>query len=78
MENCNVTYPGTTWNPPMKMVKRVTKTIDKYDCEGRYLGREIITEETEDVYVQDWNQPYIGDVWCGDLSQSTSSALSIN
>ena len=88
MENCNVTYPG--WNP-QKMIRRVTKTIDKYDCEGRYLGREVITEETEDVYVQDWNQPIqpIPDVWCGNTgtvnlnnSQThncvTSSALSIN
>jgi len=74
MENCNVTYPGiSTWNPQMKMVKRVTKTIDKYDCEGRYLGREIITEEYEDVYVQDWSQPYIGDI-----TYQASSALSIN
>jgi len=32
---------------PMKKV--VTKTIEKYGSDGQYLGKEIITEETQDI-----------------------------
>jgi len=62
MENINLTYPynPTTdpyqYVPVTKIIKRVTKTIDKYDREGVFIGREIITEEYEDVEKQVWEQ----------------------
>jgi len=71
-----------------KKVKRVTKTIEKYDENGKFIGREIITEEYEDVekivyeqipYVtphQPTYQPWYNDppVWC----DSGNSSLCIN
>ena len=52
----NVNTTGT-WNPYIdqnyyypqyKPIKRITRTIEKYDAEGKYTGKEIITEEIED------------------------------
>ena len=54
------TYPWSPttdpyqWQPSIKTIKRVTRTVDKYDSEGRFIGREIITEEYEDVEKQVW------------------------
>jgi len=45
---------GGQWQPVTKTVKRITKTIEKYDVEGRLIGREVITEEHEDVEKQVW------------------------
>lgn len=58
-----MTYPWMPDNPtvtpvyPTKMVKRTTRTVEKYGPEGEYLGKEIITEDTEDVEVPDYNYP---------------------
>jgi hypothetical protein len=42
--------PFDQWpNTPSKIIKRITRTIDKYDENNKYIGREIITEEIEDV-----------------------------
>ena len=46
-----ITYPNT----PMKTIKRVTRTVEKYSSKGEYLGKEIITEEIEDVEVPDYS-----------------------
>lgn len=53
--------PTTTPVYPTKMVKRITRTIEKYGPEGEYLGKEIIIEDQEDVEVPDYNyapQPF--------------------
>ena len=55
--NCNVTTGGT-WQPVTKIVKRVTKTIDRYSPSGEYLGREVITEEYEDIQREVWEPQY--------------------
>jgi len=52
--------PYVPWNPndftpEPKKVKRVTKTIDKYGPQGQYIGREIITEEIEEVDRYVWS-----------------------
>jgi hypothetical protein len=39
---------------PTKMVKRTTKTVEKWGPQGEYLGREVITEEVEDIIVPDY------------------------
>lgn len=56
-------YPWVPVSPtvtpvyPTKMVKRITRTIQKYGPYGEYLGKEIITEDQEDVEVPDYNYP---------------------
>lgn len=59
MENCNVTTDPYSWGPRTKLIKRVTKTIDKYDTEGRLIGREVITEEYEDIKIEEWSPIYV-------------------
>lgn len=46
------------WYPETKRVKKITKTIDKYDNEGVYIGREVITEEYEEIDKPVWDLPY--------------------
>jgi len=38
--------------PKTKTIKRVTKTIEKYDLDGKLIGKEIITEDYEDIQKQ--------------------------
>ena len=33
----------------IRYIKRTTKTIDKYDEFNKYLGREVIVEDVEDI-----------------------------
>ena len=51
--NCDVTitYPSTTVNYQYvpKHMKRITRTIDRYDKDGKLIEREVIVEEHEDV-----------------------------
>ena len=47
-------YPNTP-NVPTKTIKRITCTIEKYGPIGEYLGREVITEDLEDVEVPDYS-----------------------
>ena len=48
-------YPSIPYPyQPTKMVKRTTKTVEKWGPQGEYLGREVITEEVEDVVVLDY------------------------
>ena len=55
------TQPWTIPSVPSvpRNVKKITRTIDKYDAEGKYIGREVITEEIEDIQVPTitWNTP---------------------
>ena len=50
----NPTTAPMQWQPKTKNIKRITRTIDKYDAEGKLIGREVITEEVEDVEKQVW------------------------
>lgn len=51
-------YP-TQSNP--RKIKRTTKTIEKYDTQGKLIGREVITEEVE-IYDEYYYQgPLISD-----------------
>ena len=55
--NSNNWYPYEPYTVPQyptKMVKRTTKTIEKWGPEGEYLGKEVITTDEEDIEVQDW------------------------
>lgn len=72
-DNCN-------WYPTTKIVKRVTRTIDKYDMEGIFIGREIVTEEYEDVERQVWQPQYPQQPWYGNdfIVTCNASALSTN
>jgi hypothetical protein len=58
------TTAGSQWQPVTKTVKRITKTIDRYDVEGRLIGREVITEEHEDVEKQVWELQTPYEVTC--------------
>lgn len=40
--------------PIVKNIKRVTKTVDKYDAEGKLIGREVIVEEYDEYEKQIW------------------------
>lgn len=51
----NSTYP---WNPgtnpydeypKTKTIKKVTKTVEKFDKDGNYIGKEVITEDQQEV-----------------------------
>lgn len=47
--NCqNNTLNTNFWNYSQPK-KRITKTIDRYDANGQYIGREIIVEEIEEI-----------------------------
>jgi hypothetical protein len=75
-ENCNTTWQQ--WGPRLKTVKKITKTIDKYDAEGKYIGREVITEEYEDFEKEMWKQipyqpPYI--VTCGNENDNSGTIV---
>jgi len=48
------TFPA--WQPKIKKVKKITRTIDKYDAEGKLIGREVITEEVENIEKEVWEQ----------------------
>jgi len=73
-EGQSVTYPYQQWGPQTKLIKRVTKTIDKYDNEGRLIGREVITEEWEDVEREVWSpihaDPYPQPPWIVSSSET--------
>lgn len=64
--NCTFpTYPSTNpydWNNPKK-IKKVTKTIEKYDSEGILIGKEVITEEYEDIEIQEWDKIWPQQPW---------------
>jgi len=55
--------------PKIKIIKRVTKTIEKYDSGGKLIGKEVITEEYEDIERETWEPnrwttpPEQQDVW---------------
>lgn len=51
MENVNFVYTGLA-DKPKTLVKRTVQTIEKYDAQGNFMGREIITKE-EDEYWKD-------------------------
>jgi len=56
-KNCSVmnTYPyQQQWYPKIKNIKRVTKTIEKYDKDGKLIGKEVITKEYEDIEQEVW------------------------
>lgn len=59
--NCDVTitYPSTTVNYQYvpKHMKRITRTIDRYDKDGKLIEREVIVEEHEDVERMVYEQP---------------------
>ena len=50
------TNPGTVviQQQPTKRIKRITRTIERYDELGNYKGKEVITEDHEDVDVPDY------------------------
>jgi len=50
----NPTTAPYSWQPKTKNIKRITRTIDKYDAEGKLIGREVITEEVEDIEKEVW------------------------
>lgn len=56
--NCGEPYnfQTFTYSYPTKKIKRITRTIEKYAPSGEYLGREIITEDLEDIEVPDYSQ----------------------
>jgi len=59
-----VVYPTTTDNPEpqlTKKIKRVTRTIEKWDARGEYLGKEVIIEDAEDVEIPDYTWHPDGD-----------------
>jgi hypothetical protein len=75
---------------PTKKIKRVTRTIEKYGSQGELIGREVITEDVEDIEVPDYTkphqpvipwypqQPYVGDIpWAGDITWQSGTG-SIN
>ena len=41
-------------SPRTKIIKRVIKTIEKYDSEGKLIGKEVIIEEQEDIEQEVW------------------------
>jgi hypothetical protein len=51
--NVTVTLPSTStifnYGYIPKRIKRITRTIEKYDENGIFIGREVIIEEYEDV-----------------------------
>jgi len=47
-------------------VKRTTKTIEKYDSDGKYLGKEVIIIEEDDN--GNVNPPY--DITCGETGET--------
>ena len=53
----SVTCPTHNWEPTTRKVKRVTRTVEKYDAEGRFVGKEVITEEFEEYDKLVWEQP---------------------
>ncbi len=44
--------------PQTKSVKKITRTIDKYNSDGVLIGREVITDEYEDIERLEWNKPF--------------------
>lgn len=75
-ENCNVMWQQ--WGPKIKNVKKVTKTIDKYDSEGKLIGREVITEEHENIEKEVWEPiPYFPPytVTCGGSEDYNSTSI---
>ena len=49
-------YPSIPWEsqPETKKIKRITRTIEKYSPDGKLLGKEVITEEVEDIEKKVW------------------------
>ena len=64
------------WNQ-IKRIKRITKTVEKFDKNGKYMGKEVITEDHEDVEVPnyEWHTTPngTGDVNFGESYNITSS-----
>lgn len=56
LTNPNEQYPKT------KTIKKVTKTVEKFDKNGNFIGKEVITEEYEDQEVQVW-EPNRWEIW---------------
>jgi hypothetical protein len=60
MNDLNLTWNSNTagmqWQPVIKNMKRITKTVDKYDSDGKLIGREVIVEEYEDIQKEVWEQ----------------------
>lgn len=55
MNQVSITTPlYPQFNQPTKKIKRITRTVEKYSPSGEYLGREIITEDVEDIEVPDY------------------------
>jgi len=62
---------GTTTEqfPKLRFVKKITKTIERYDAAGNYLGKDVITEEVEDKTIETWDNnpglasPFIKPDW---------------
>lgn len=49
-DNHGLNVPYVPSNPDVftKVIKRLKRTIEKYDKDGNYLGKEIVTEEELD------------------------------
>lgn len=63
--------PNIPWSQPeTKKVKKITRTIEKYDQDGKFIGKEIITEEVEDIQI--WKSPTIYVDGTGTINTSNS------
>ena len=70
-------WTGMIYSQPTKKVKRITRTIEKWDASGQYLGKEVITEDIEDVEVPDYSwKPDYNDypITCG-IQQPSNNSL---
>jgi hypothetical protein len=63
----------TTNNQQQRVIKKITRTEEKYDKDGKYKGKKIITEEHEEVVVPYYT--YVYSAGTGTISDNNTTKL---
>ena len=75
IQSCMIDYPNFPSYPQtvpnqyceIKKIKRITRTIEKYNKKGNLIGKEVITEEEEIIDVPIWVNTWTSCDGTGDL-----------